>query len=87
LQYLDTLKQSNPGKDFYVYSIIPRLLVSDQLLPDRWYQWHIMQWTINMDKKMQGVPYDEKRYKDMQQEIPPELKQKYLDLYSQNCSL
>ena len=85
LQYLDTLKQSNPGKDFYVYSIIPRLLVSDQLLPDRWYQWHIMQWTINMDKKMQGVPYDEKRYKDMQQEIPPELKQKYLDLYGQNA--
>lgn len=86
LQFLGKLRDENPGKDFYAYSIIPRLLVSDQILPDRWYQWHIMQWTINMDKKMQGLPFDEKRYKQMQDEIPAKLKEKYLNLYAQNAA-
>jgi len=85
LQFLQTIKQDNPAKFFYIYSIIPRLLVSDQILPDSWYQWHLMQWAILMDKKIHKVPYDQKQYKELQQEIPAGIKWKYVKLYRENA--
>jgi hypothetical protein len=85
LSYLEWLRKSNPQKDFYVFSVIPRLLVSDQVVPDSWYQWHLMQWTIDMDKKLQGKPFDAKQYKELQDEIPMSLKWKYIELYNQNA--
>ncbi len=85
LNYLKNLRQTNPQQAFYVYSIIPRLLVSDQIVPDCWYQWHLMQWSISMDKKMQGLAYDKKQYQELQQEIPMELKVKYTKLFTENA--
>lgn len=85
LTYLRNLRKQYPDKDYYVYSIIPRMLVSDQILPDSWYQWHLMQWSILMDKKLQGLPYDEKQYASLQAEIPMEIKWKYICLYRENA--
>ena len=82
--YLEDLKEDNPDKQFYLYSIIPRLLISDHVLPDRWYQWHLMTWTINMDKKIRGLPYDKENYEEVKALIPMDLKWKYITLYRDN---
>lgn len=82
--YLDGLKQNHPDKEFYLFSVIPRLLITDHLLPDRWYQWQLMAWATNMDKKLQGLPYDKEQYETVQQSIPMALKWKYLNLYWKN---
>ncbi len=81
---METLMDKNPGKPFYFYAVIPRLLISDQVLPDRWYQWHLMTWAINMDKKIRGIPYDEPLYERVKAEIPMDLKWKYMTLYQNN---
>jgi hypothetical protein len=86
LTFLKKLKQDNVNKFIYVYSIIPRLLVSDQILPDSWYQWHLMRWAILMDKKIQGADYDQEQYQELQAEIPAEIKWKYIKLYKENAS-
>ncbi len=86
LDYLTELRTNNPAQYFYVYSIIPRLLVSDQILPDAWYQWHLMQWATSMDKKQEGIPYNKKQYEELQTEIPMEIKWKYLELYRFNAA-
>ena len=49
LSYLETLHKNNPAKALYIYSIIPRLLIADQLLPDSWWQWHLMRWAALQD--------------------------------------
>lgn len=82
--YLEDLKKRNPAKQFYLFSVIPRLLITDHLLPDRWYQWQLMTWATNMDKKRQGLPYDKAQYEEVQQSIPMALKWKYLNLYWKN---
>ena len=82
--WLEELKDDNPDKQFYLYSIIPRLLISDHVLPDRWYQWHLMTWTINMDKKIRGLPYDRENYEEVKALIPMDLKWKYITLYRDN---
>ena len=85
--YLSDLKETYPDKQYYLYSIIPRLLISDHVLPDRWYQWHLMTWTINMDKKLQGLPYDHALYEEVKALIPMDLKWKYITLYQNNDRL
>ena len=82
--YLEGLKEQYPDKQYYLYSVIPRLLISDHVLPDRWYQWQLMTWTINMDKKVRGLPYDEDLYEEMKATIPMDLKWKYITLYRNN---
>lgn len=39
------LQQLTPTKQQAIFSVIPRLLVSDQLLPDRWYQYQLMRYS------------------------------------------
>ena len=39
---LKHLQQLSPAKQQAIFSVIPRLLVSDQLLPDRWYQYQLL---------------------------------------------
>jgi hypothetical protein len=82
--YMIQLREENPDKQFYLFTVIPRLLINDQIIPDRWYQWHLMTWVINMDKKIRGLPYDEELYESVKAEIPMELKWKYLMLYRSN---
>lgn len=83
-EYLEQLKKDFPDRQYYLYTIIPRLLISDHVLPDRWYQWHLMTWAINMDKKIRGLPFDEENYEDVKAIIPMDLKWKYMTLYRDN---
>lgn len=81
---LEALMEKNPQKEYSLFTVIPRLLISDQVLPDRWYQWHLMTWAVNMDKKIRGLPYDEPLYESVKKEIPMDLKWKYMTLYRDN---
>ncbi len=68
-----------------VFSVIPRLLVSDELLPDRWYQFHLMCYSKLLDMtEINADPYFTSQLLDYQTRIPPEILRKYLELYAQS---
>ena len=80
-------KQEFPAVHYSVFSIIPRLLVSDHLLPDRWYQWHLMQYARLKDMtETFGDPYMTARLLEAEQKIPQDILKKYTSLYSSNDS-
>lgn len=84
LQYLaGTATQTH----FSIFSVIPRLLVSDHLLPDRWYQWHLMNYAKLKDMtETFNDPYFTEQLLRREQEIPAEVLAKYNDLYKANDS-
>ncbi len=87
LNYLETLHKDNPAKSLNVYSIIPRLLIADQLIPDSWWQWHLMRWAALQD--IQDTFGDPLSFKELQRflaEIPPEIIDKYTALYRNNSN-
>ncbi|MGE4589068.1 MAG: DUF4127 family protein [Acidaminococcaceae bacterium] len=87
LGYLKTMHEENPAKSIYVYSIIPRLLIADQLIPDSWWQWHLMRWAALQD--IQDTFGDPLSFKELQRfvdEIPPEIIEKYTALYRNNSN-
>ncbi len=85
LKYLELLHKNNSDKSIYVFSIIPRLLIADQLIPDSWWQWHLMRWAALQD--IQDTFGDPLSFKELQRfvdEIPPEIIDKYTALYHNN---
>lgn len=87
LKHLETLRKNNFDKGLYVYSIIPRLLIADQLVPDSWWQWHLMRWAALQD--IQDTFGDPLSFKELQRfvdEIPPEIIDKYTALYRNNSN-
>ena len=75
------------GEDITVFSIIPRLLVSDNLLPDAWYQWHLMRYSTLRDIVEQFGDYPSTaQLEEIKNKIPQEILQKYNVLYSTNDS-
>ena len=87
LYYLEDLHKNNSDKSLYVYSIIPRLLIADQLIPDSWWQWHLMRWAALQD--IQDTFGDPLSFKELQRfvdEIPPEIIDKYTALYHNNSN-
>ena len=85
LNYLELLHKNNSDKSIYVFSIIPRLLIADQLIPDSWWQWHLMRWAALQD--IQDTFGDPLSFKELQRfvdEIPPEIIDKYTALYRNN---
>lgn len=82
------LLQNIPGnEDITVFSIIPRLLVSDNLLPDAWYQWHLMRYSTLRDIVEQFSDYPSTaQLEEIKNKIPQEILQKYNVLYSTNDS-
>ncbi|MEG0831438.1 MAG: DUF4127 family protein [Acidaminococcaceae bacterium] len=85
LQIMQHLQLTHPETNFYLYSIIPRLLVADQILPDAWWQWHLMRWAALQD--IQNTFDDPESFKELQYytaEIPLEIRNKYTKLYNQN---
>ena len=46
-----------PAGDITIFSIIPRLLVSDNLLPDAWYQWHLMRYSTRYCRAVWRLPF------------------------------
>lgn len=84
LQYLAGTRQQT---QFSIFSIIPRLLVSDHLLPDRWYQWHLMNYAKLKDMtETFNDPYFTGQLLEREQEIPAAVLNKYNELYKNNDS-
>ena len=85
LNYLELLHKNNSDKSIYVFSIIPRLLIADQLIPDSWWQWHLMRWAALQDiQDTFGDPLSFKELQSFVDEIPPEIIDKYTALYRNN---
>lgn len=88
--FLSTLQNTAvyaPHTECSVFSIIPRLLVSDHILPDRWYQWQLMNYAKLKDMtETFNDPYFTQKLLTAESKIPPEVLNKYLSLYKNNDS-
>lgn len=88
LEKLQDLLQQNASKDIAVFSIIPRLLVSDEILPDRWYKYQLWRYSRFFD--MAEIFNDylvTEELLDSVSRIPSEILFKYAGLYQNNYSL
>lgn len=85
MEVMGRLRQEYPAKNISAFSIVPRLLVSDHLLPDSWYQWHLMRYATLRDMtETFGDLYLTRQQEKLAAQIPPEILQKYLNLYKTN---
>lgn len=70
-----------------IFSVIPRLLVSDEIYPDCWYQFHLMRYSQLLDMaEISGDYAMTKKLLEYQEFIPQEILAKYLNLYKQSQS-
>lgn len=87
LTFVNKQHALNPQIDMAFFSVIPRLLVSDQLIPDSWYQWHLMRYATLKDMaETLGDPYFTKQLLAIDARIPDDIKTKYSSLYADNDS-
>lgn len=87
LDFVSKQHRLNPQVDMAVFSVIPRLLVSDQLIPDSWYQWHLMRYATLKDMvETFGDPYFTEQLLTIDSRIPDDIKTKYSSLYADNDS-
>lgn len=82
---LKQLQQLTPAKQQAIFSVIPRLLVSDQLLPDRWYQYQLMRYSQLADMvRITGSFALTQELRRTEAKIPPKVLEKYLSRYQQS---
>lgn len=68
-----------------IFSVIPRLLVSDQLLPDRWYQYQLMRYSQLADMvRITGSFALTQELRRTEAKIPPKVLEKYRSRYQQS---
>ena len=73
------------AKDCTIFSVIPRLLVSDELLPDRWYQYQLLRYSELADMvRISGSFALTQKLREIEAKIPPQVLQKYLSQYQQS---
>lgn len=85
LNALKQLEQENPQLQTAVFSVIPRLLVSDEMLPDAWYQFHLMKYSQLYDMaEISCDPYITQELYHYIDQIPPITLIKYRSLYANN---
>ncbi len=85
MQTLARMGAAAPETAFSVFSIVPRLLVSDQLTPDSWYQWQLMRRAPMREMtETFGDPGMTVEQERLAARIPPQILHKYLELYRGN---
>lgn len=85
LSFINRQHHLNPQVNLAVFSVIPRLLVSDWLIPDSWYQWHLMRYSTLKDMaETFGDPYFTRQLLEIDARIPDDIKAKYSNLYADN---
>ena len=68
-----------------IFSVIPRLRVSDQLLPDRWYQYQLMRYSQLADMvRITGSFALTQELRRTEAKIPPKVLEKYRSRYQQS---
>lgn len=80
-----TQAAGNTAKDCTIFSVIPRLLVSDELLPDRWYQYQLLRYSelADMVRISSSFALTQKLH-EVEAKIPAKVLQKYLSQYQQS---
>lgn len=82
---LKQLQQFAPAKQQAIFSVIPRLLVSDQLLPDRWYQYQLMRYSQLADiVRITGSFALTQELRRTEAKIPAKVLDKYRSRYQQS---
>lgn len=82
---LKQLQQFAPAKQQAIFSVIPRLLVSDQLLPDRWYQYQLMRYSQLADMvRITGSFALTQELRRTEAKIPAKVLNKYRSRYQQS---
>lgn len=82
---LKQLQQLSPIKQQAIFSVIPRLLVSDQLLPDRWYQYQLMRYSQLADMvRITGSFALTQELRRTEAKIPAKVLDKYRSRYQQS---
>ena len=75
---------ADPSK-LCLFSIIPRLLVSDEVYPDCWYQWHLMRYSQLLDMvQINGDYAMSKELVEYKAEIPQDILSKYTNIFTQS---
>ena len=68
-----------------LFSVIPRLLVSDEVYPDCWYQWHLMRYSQLLDMvQINGDYAMTKELMEYKKEIPTDILSKYTSIFTQS---
>ena len=68
-----------------LFSVIPRLLVSDEVYPDCWYQWHLMRYSQLLDMvQINGDYAMTKELMEYKGEIPSDILSKYTSIFTQS---
>lgn len=82
---LKHLQELSATKRQAIFSVIPRLLVSDQLLPDRWYQYQLMRYSQLADMvRITGSFALTQELRRTEAKIPPKVLEKYRSRYQQS---
>lgn len=84
-ELLKQLRQLPITRQQAVFSVIPRLLVSDQLLPDRWYQYQLMRYSQLADMvRITGSFALTQELRRTEAKIPAKVLDKYRSRYQQS---
>lgn len=83
-QFIKELQAKN--MQLQLFQVIPRLLVSDELIPDRWYKYKLLQYSQLYDiAEIFNDFQSTKQLQDLKNRIPDDVLAKYFQLYtSQN---
>lgn len=84
-ELLKQLRQLQITRRQAIFSVIPRLLVSDQLLPDRWYQYQLMRYSQLADMvRITGSFALTQELRRTEAKIPAKVLDKYRSRYQQS---
>ena len=84
-ELLKQLQELPITKQQAIFSVIPRLLVSDQLLPDRWYQYQLMRYSQLADMvRITGSFALTQELRRTESKIPAKVLDKYRSRYQQS---
>lgn len=84
-ELLKHLQELSATKRQAIFSVIPRLLVSDQLLPDRWYQYQLMRYSQLADMvRITGSFAPTQELRRTEAKIPAKVLDKYRGRYQQS---
>ena len=84
-ELLKHLQELPITKQQAIFSVIPRLLVSDQLLPDRWYQYQLMRYSQLADMvRITGSFALTQELRRTEAKIPAKVLDKYRSRYQQS---
>lgn len=84
----DIHAHSKKGSTQVIFSVVPRLLVSDQLLPDRWYAYQLWRYSQLADMVRISGSFDlTRQLRETEAKIPSKVLAKYQKLYKQSDRL